>query len=99
VIKFVSDLRQVGWFSPDPLVSSTNKIDRHDITEIVLKVVLNTIKTFTTSVVIGTDCIGSCKSNYHTITATTAPSVSEMWPDKRVAFSGRGLLRQELLYS
>jgi len=23
-------------------------------------------------VVIGTDCIGSCKSNYHTITATTA---------------------------
>jgi hypothetical protein len=27
----------------------------------------------TTSVVIGTDCIGSCKSNYHTITVTTAP--------------------------
>jgi hypothetical protein len=26
-----------------------------------------------TSVVIGTDCIGSCKSNYHTITATTTP--------------------------
>jgi hypothetical protein len=26
----------------------------------------------TTSVVIGTDCLGSCKSNYHTITATTA---------------------------
>ena len=27
----------------------------------------------TTSVVIGTDRISSCKSNYHTITATTAP--------------------------
>jgi len=27
----------------------------------------------TTSVVIGTDCIGSCKFNYHAITATTAP--------------------------
>jgi hypothetical protein len=27
----------------------------------------------TTSVVIGTDCIGSCKSNNHSITATTAP--------------------------
>jgi hypothetical protein len=27
----------------------------------------------TTSVVIGTDCIGSCKSNYHTITAMMAP--------------------------
>ena len=26
----------------------------------------------TTSVVIGTDCIGSCKSNYHMITAKTA---------------------------
>jgi hypothetical protein len=32
------------WFSPGPPVSSTNKIDRHDITEILLKVVLNTIK-------------------------------------------------------
>ena len=29
------------WFSP---VSSTNKTDRHDITEILLKVTLNTIK-------------------------------------------------------
>ena len=28
----------------------------------------------TTSVVIGTDCIDSCKSNYHMITATTAQS-------------------------
>jgi hypothetical protein len=32
------------WFSPGPPVSSTNKTDRHDITEIVLKVALNTIK-------------------------------------------------------
>jgi len=29
----------------------------------------------TTSVVIGTDSIGNCKSNYHTITATTAPMI------------------------
>ena len=28
-----------------------------------------------TSVVIGTGCIGSCKSTYHTSTATTAPSL------------------------
>ena len=27
---------------------------------------------FTTLVVIGTDCTGSCKSNYHTITTTMA---------------------------
>ena len=32
------------WFSPGPLVSFTNKTDRHDITEILLKVALNTIK-------------------------------------------------------
>ena len=32
------------WFSPGPLVSSTNKTDRHDLTEILLKVALNTIK-------------------------------------------------------
>ena len=30
----------------------------------------------TTLVVIGTDCIGSCKSNYHTITTTIAPHVT-----------------------
>ena len=34
-----------GWFSPGPPVSATNKTDRHDITEILLKVALNTIKT------------------------------------------------------
>jgi len=45
VIKFVSDLRQVGgflrvlWFPPP-----CNKIDSNDIAEILLKVVLNTIK-------------------------------------------------------
>jgi hypothetical protein len=44
VIKFVSDLRQSWWFSPGPPVSSTNKTDRHDITEILLKMALNTIK-------------------------------------------------------
>jgi hypothetical protein len=31
------------WFSPGTPVSSTNKTDRHNITEILLKVVLNTI--------------------------------------------------------
>jgi hypothetical protein len=42
-IKCVSNLWQVGGFYPDTLVSSTNKTDRHDITEILLKVALNTI--------------------------------------------------------
>jgi len=35
--------------------------------------VLIKIRTLTTSVVIGTDCIGSCKSNYHTLMAMTVP--------------------------
>ena len=45
VIKFVSDLRQVGGFSPGTPFTSTNKTDRDDITEIhaLLKLALNTI--------------------------------------------------------
>jgi hypothetical protein len=31
------------WFYPGTRVSATNKTDRHDIAEILLKVVLNTI--------------------------------------------------------
>ena len=42
VIKFFSDLRQVGGFTGTP-VSSTNKTDRHLITDILLKVALNAI--------------------------------------------------------
>jgi hypothetical protein len=34
---------EIRWFSPGIPVSSTNKIDHHDITEILLKVALNTI--------------------------------------------------------
>jgi hypothetical protein len=33
----------MGWFSSGTPVSSTNKTDRHDIAEILLKVALNTI--------------------------------------------------------
>ena len=32
-----------------------------------------------TSVVIGTDCISICKSNYHAITATMASETIEIW--------------------
>ena len=48
VIMFVSDLRQVGVFLRT-LLSTTNKIDRHDIPEILLKVSLNTINQSKTS--------------------------------------------------
>ena len=43
VVHFVSDLRQVGRFIRVLRFSFTNKIDRHDITEILLKVVWNTL--------------------------------------------------------
>ena len=43
VIKFVKWLATGRWFSMGTPVSSTNKTDRHDITDILLKVVLNTI--------------------------------------------------------
>jgi hypothetical protein len=33
----------IRWFYPGTPVSSTNKTDHHDITEILLKVALNTI--------------------------------------------------------
>jgi hypothetical protein len=36
-------LKASRWFSPGTLVSSTNKTDCHDITEILLKVALTTI--------------------------------------------------------
>ena len=44
VIKFVSDLRQVGGFSLGTPISFTNKTDHHDIAEILLEVALNTTK-------------------------------------------------------
>jgi hypothetical protein len=43
VIKFVSDWRQVGGFSPGIPVSFTNKTKLHDVIEIYLKNALNTI--------------------------------------------------------
>ena len=43
MIKFVSDLRQVGDVSPCTPDSSTNKTDLNDVNEILLKVALNTI--------------------------------------------------------
>jgi hypothetical protein len=43
VIKFVCDLRQVSGFPPGTPDFSTNRTDRHDIAEILLKMALNTI--------------------------------------------------------
>jgi hypothetical protein len=45
VIKFCQWLVTGRWFFPGTPVSSTNKTDHHNITEILLKVALNTKKT------------------------------------------------------
>ena len=42
-----NDMSDLRWFSPGTPVSATNKTDCHDITEILLKVALNTINQLT----------------------------------------------------
>jgi hypothetical protein len=54
------------WFSPDPPVSSTNKTDHHDITEILLKVALNTIKQTNMLTDIGSLVLYTCVYIYFT---------------------------------
>jgi hypothetical protein len=44
-----------------------------------------------TLVVIGTDCIGSCKSNYHTITITMAPG-SNWFQRRRLQCKSLGMM-------
>ena len=67
VIKFVSDLWQVGGFLSGISVSSTNKTDPYNITEILLKVTLNTkasySKLFHSSVIHTMSRTGACTLN------------------------------------
>ena len=53
-------------------------------------------------VVIGTDCIGSCNSNYHTSTTATAPERIVIWStnlSNRILNSGRCLFLYSLFYT
>ena len=51
----------VRWFSPSTPVSSTNKTDRHDIAEILLRVALNTITLTLTRIPIIVMCTCFCQ--------------------------------------
>jgi hypothetical protein len=91
VIKFVKDLQQVHGLSAGTAISSTNKTDCNDITEMLLKVALNTITlthieatnhlTFRGR---GTTCM------YHTVFAM--PSAMKMWFEGVVSVEGDNLV-------
>ena len=56
------------WFSPGTPVSSANKKDRYDITEILLTVALNTIN-------LSLSHIRKCIANFTFLEHTSSPSV------------------------
>jgi len=71
-----NDISVISWRSV-LLVEETT--DLSQVTDKLYHIMLYTLPwsrfEFITSVVIDTDCIGSCKSNHHTIMTTTAPWV------------------------
>jgi hypothetical protein len=65
LIKCVTDLRQVGEFTPCILVSSTNKTDHHDIAEILLKVALKNISQTKQTICISYERMTTCSICLH----------------------------------
>ena len=71
-------IRLFAWFYCVNVMKSQDPEKTTELSQVTYKlhhIMLYLAFELTTSVVIDTDCIGSCKSSYHTITATTGPIV------------------------